>query len=303
MSEEETIEATEATEAPVGGLGGGVEEPATDQPVEDNTYQQFYDSLPEELKGNDTIKNTKDLTSLANQLVNAQSALGTKRLQAPQEDWGDEEWGGFFDQLRPEGDEYSIPELSSEDAKGYELADDQTQELVDFAAEMGLSQKQFDILYERYTSMTEQGQTQQTEEFKNQVQELRQQVQLDWGDNYNTNLALANQAYEAMSTEIPEIKELIESTPVVANHPAVLKLFHRLAEVSGDTLPMAQNNPASGFANENTHGIKAQISEIDEGNASLIMADPSGLNMRDRAKRQELLDKRANLYNKLYPTV
>jgi len=300
MSEEETIE---ATEAPVGGLGGGVEEPATDQPVEDNTYQQFYDSLPEELKGNDTIKNTKDLTSLANQLVNAQSALGTKRLQAPQEDWGDEEWGGFFDQLRPEGDEYSIPELSSEDAKGYELADDQTQELVDFAAEMGLSQKQFDILYERYTSMTEQGQTQQTEEFKNQVQELRQQVQLDWGDNYNTNLALANQAYEAMSTEIPEIKELIESTPVVANHPAVLKLFHRLAEVSGDTLPMAQNNPASGFANENTHGIKAQISEIDEGNASLIMADPSGLNMRDRAKRQELLDKRANLYNKLYPTV
>ena len=66
---------------------------------------------------------------------------------------------------------------------------------------------------------------------------------------------------------------------------------------------MAENNPASGFANENTHGIKAQISEIDEGNATLIMSDPSSLNMRDRAKRQELLDKRANLYNKLYPTV
>lgn len=297
MSEEEVIE------EPTGGLGGGVEEPATEQPVEDNTYQQFYESLPDELKNNDTIKNTKDLTSLANQLVNAQSALGTKRLQAPQEDWGDEEWNGFFDQLRPEDDEYSIPELSSEDGEAYEMPDEQAQELVDFAAEMGLSQKQFDILYDRYVNLTMEGEAQNSEEYQTAVSDLRKAVQLEWGDQYNTNLALANQAYEAMSTEIPEIKDLIESDPIVANHPAVLKLFHRLAEVSGDTLPMAENNPASGFANENTHGIKAQISEIDEGYASLIMADPSSLNMKDRTKRQELLDKRANLYNKLYPTV
>ena len=297
MSEEEVIE------EPTGGLGGGVEEPATEQPVEDNTYQQFYESLPDELKGNDTIKNTKDLTSLANQLVNAQSALGTKRLQAPQEDWGDEEWNGFFDQLRPEDDEYSIPELGSEDGEAYQMPDEQAQELVDFAAEMGLSQKQFDILYDRYVNLTVDGETQTNEQYQTAVSDLRQAVQLEWGDQYNTNLSLANQAYEAMASEIPEIKELVESNPMVANHPAMLKLFHRLAEVSGDTLPMADNNPASGFANENTHGIKAQISEIDEGHASLIMADPSSLNMKDRSKRQELLDKRANLYNKLYPTV
>lgn len=297
MSEEEVIE------EPTGGLGGGVEEPATEQPVEDNTYQQFYESLPDELKGNDTIKNTKDLTSLANQLVNAQSALGTKRLQAPQEDWGDEEWNGFFDQLRPEDDEYSIPELGSEDGEAYQMPDEQAQELVDFAAEMGLSQKQFDILYDRYVNLTVDGETQTNEQYQTAVSDLRQAVQLEWGDQYNTNLSLANQAYEAMASEIPEIKELVESDPMVANHPAMLKLFHRLAEVSGDTLPMADNNPASGFANENTHGIKAQISEIDEGHASLIMADPSSLNMRDRSKRQELIDKRANLYNKLYPTV
>lgn len=300
MSEEEV---TETTEEPTGGLGGGVEEPSVEQPEEGNTYQQFYESLPEELKSNDTIKNTKDLTSLANQLVNAQSALGTKRLQAPQEDWGDEEWNGFFDQLRPEGGEYEVPELSSDGGEALELPDEQAQELVDFAAEMGLSQKQFDILYERYTSLSAEGESQSSEAFKTQVQDLRQKVQLEWGDQYNTNLSLANQAYEAMSAEIPEIKQLVESDPVVANHPAVLKLFHRLAEVSGDTLPMPENNPASGFANENTHGIKAQIAEIDEGNASLIMADPSSLNMRDRSKRQDLLDKRANLYNKLYPTV
>lgn len=299
MSEE-----TEIVEESTGGLGGGVvEQPASEQPENNDSYKSFYESLPEELQNNETIKNTKDLQSLAGQLVNAQSALGTKRLQAPQEDWGDEEWNGLFDQLRPEDDEYSIPELASEEGEGYEMPDEQAQELVDFAAEMGLSQKQFDILYDRYVNLAAEGESQNVKEYENSIGELRQAVQLEWGDQYNTNLALANQAYEAMSSEIPEIKDLVESDPTVANHPAILKLFHRLAEVSGDTLPMAQNNPASGFANENTHGIKAQIAEIDEGSASLIMADPSSLNMRDRSKRQELLEKRANLYNKLYPTV
>jgi hypothetical protein len=298
MSEETEVE--EST----GGLGGGLaEQPVAEQPESNDAYQSFYDSLPEELQSNETIRNTKDLESLAGQLVNAQSALGTKRLQAPQEDWGDEEWNGLFDQLRPEDDEYSIPELATEDGEEYDMPDEQAQELVDFAAEMGLSQKQFDILYDRYVNLSADGEDQSLQEYKSSISELRQAVQLDWGDQYNTNLALANQAYEAMSSEIPEIKELVESDPMVANHPAVLKLFHRLAEVSGDTLPMAQNNPASGFANENTHGIKAQIAEIDEGNAQLIMSDPSGLSMRDRSKRQELLEKRANLYNKLYPTV
>jgi hypothetical protein len=297
MSEEYEEEST-------GGLGGGlVEQPVAEQPESNDAYQSFYDSLPEELQSNETIRNTKDLESLAGQLVNAQSALGTKRIQAPQEDWGDEEWDGLFDQLRPEDDEYSIPELVAEDGEEYDMPDEQAQELVDFAAEMGLSQKQFDILYDRYVNLSADGEDQNVQEYETAVNDLRQAVQLDWGDQYNTNLALANQAYEAMSSEIPEIKELVESDPMVANHPAVLKLFHRLAEVSGDTLPMAQNNPASGFANENTHGIKAQIAEIDEGNAQLIMSDPSGLNMRDRSKRQELLEKRANLYNKLYPTV
>ena len=294
----------EYEEESTGGLGGGlVEQPVAEQPESNDAYQSFYDSLPEELQSNETIRNTKDLESLAGQLVNAQSALGTKRIQAPQEDWGDEEWDGLFDQLRPEDDEYSIPELVAEDGEEYDMPDEQAQELVDFAAEMGLSQKQFDILYDRYVNLSADGEDQSLQEYESSISELRQAVQLDWGDQYNTNLSLANQAYEAMSSEIPEIKELVESDPMVANHPAVLKLFHRLAEVSGDTLPMAQNNPASGFANENTHGIKAQIAEIDEGNAQLIMSDPSGLSMRDRSKRQELLEKRANLYNKLYPTV
>tara|TARA_R100000278_G_scaffold17602_4_gene17662 strand:- start:15 stop:929 length:915 start_codon:yes stop_codon:yes gene_type:complete len=301
MSEEENT----------GGLGGGVPaEVASETTTEssafdfasEEAYGQFYESLPEELQANDTLKNAKSVHSLADQLVNAQSALGSKRLQAPQEDWDNDQWESFYDSVRPEGAEYSIPDeiTLGEESIPIDLPDETLQEFVDFSAELGLSQRQFDQLYEAYVGMGIEQQESAEGSIQETVAEGRKSIQLDWGDSYETNLAQANQAYEAMASEIPEIKDLIESDPIVANHPAVLKLFHRISEVSGDTLPIATNNPASGFGKENVHNIKAQIAELDSDNSSLIMSDPSSLNMADRAKRQEILNKRANLYAAMY---
>lgn len=298
---------------PTGGLGGGntqqvASNPATEPTsfdfASEDSYGQFFQSLPENLQAHDTLKNTKSIHALADQLVNAQSALGTKRLQAPQEDWGAEQWDDFYSNLRPADNEYSIPdteELSLEGAP--ELAEETVQELVDFSAEMGLNQQQFDKLYERYMGMAVEGNEITTQRTEQVVTEHRQSVQLEWGEKYETNLSEANQAYEALSSEIPELRELIESDPVIANHPAVLKVFHRIAEVSGDALPLAQNNPTSGFASENVHGVKSAIQELDTVNASLIMSDPSSLSMADRTKRQQVLDQRAKLYSNLYPSV
>jgi hypothetical protein len=297
---------------PTGGLGGGntqqvASEPATEPTsfdfASEDSYGQFFQSLPENLQAHDTLKNTKSIHALADQLVNAQSALGTKRLQAPQEDWGAEQWDDFYSNLRPADNEYSVPdaeELSFEGAP--ELAEETLQELVDFSAEMGLNQQQFDQLYERYMGMAVEGTEITAQQTEQAVTEHRQAVQLEWGEKYDANLAEANQAYEALSSEIPELKELIESDPVIANHPAVLKVFHRIAEVSGDALPLAQNNPTSGFASENIHGIKSAIQELDTVNASLIMSDPSSLSMADRTKRQQVLDQRAKLYSNMYPS-
>lgn len=309
MSEPNEPTTTEPTTTePTGGLGGGgvttTEPTSTINYADESTYRGFYDSLPDELKANPTLQNTKSFQSLADQLVNAQKAMGAKRLAAPQEDWGEDDWNNFYSQIRPEGDEYTIPdEFSFEGADNIpEISDEENQEFVDFAAELGLSQQQFDKLYERYLGMAVEGNRLSEDSLKKSVTENRQAMNQEWGDKYDTNLAQANQAYEAMTSEIPELRELVESDPVVANHPAILKLFHRISEVSGDTLPPTGNNPATGFASENVHSIKSAIQELDERHSSLIMSDPAGLNLADRTKRQEILDKRATLYGKLYPT-
>lgn len=303
---------SEETE-PTGGLGGATPAEVASESTtasssydfaSEESYGQFYESLPDTLKANETIQNTKSVHALADQLVNAQSALGTKRLAAPQEDWTSEQWEDFYGNLRPKDNEYSIPEeLSYEGAENTpEVGDESIQDLVDFSAEMGLNQNQFDMLYERYMQMNMEGSQLGQEQVEAEVKSHRDSIQNEWGEKYDTNLAQANQAYQALTSEIPELKELIESDAVVANHPAVLKVFHRIAEVSGDALPLADNNPASGFASENVHGIKSAIQELDSGNAQLIMSDPSSLSMADRTKRQQILDKRANLYANLYPS-
>ena len=298
MSEE-----TEETNAEVStGLGSNPAAEVENTTTDDGGYSKLIDSLPDNLKNNDTIKNSKSFESLADQLVNAQSALGTKRIQEPQADWGEEEWNSFYDKTRPADGEYSIPdEISIEGVeKVPELPEESQQELVDFAGKLGLNQHQFDALYQRYIELGVEGESVGKQQTENAVKENRQAIQMEWGDQYDTNLALANQAFEATSQQIPEIKALIENDPVIANHPGVLKLFHTLAEASGDALPVAGNNPASGFANNNVHGVKQAIQELDADYSSLIMSDPSSLNMKDRTKRQEILQKRTNLYSKLY---
>lgn len=298
MTEEENVEPT--------GVLGSDPAPETTEPQEtsdDGGWGSLVESLPEELRGNETIQNTKSLESLASQLVNAQSALGTKRIEQPKEDWGDEEWDKWYDNVRPQDDTYKIPEVAIEGVEAApELTEESQDELVQFAGEMGLSQRQFNKLYQKYIELGIQGDNITKEQTAATIKEQRQSIQMDWGENYDNNLKQANAAYEALSQEIPEIKDLVEGNAGVANHPAVLKLFHKIADSTRDALPPAANNPASGFANDTVHGVKTAIQELDEQHAQLIMGDPSSMSMADRTKRQEVLNKRTALYAQLYPS-
>ena len=121
MSEEVEVE-----EPVVSGIGGGVgEDSATPEPLDfsaEGTYQQFVSSLPDDLREKNLIKETKSFQSLAEQALNAQSALGKKRLAAPQDDWSDNDWQDFYTSLRPEtADGYTALEKHSVQLEGEDI--------------------------------------------------------------------------------------------------------------------------------------------------------------------------------------
>ena len=296
---EETEEST--------GLGGGVESTPESTPsldfADEGMYNQFVSSLPEDVRESKVFSETKNLQSLAGQLINAQRALGNKRLEAPNEDWGDDDWRSFHDQIMPEEGEYLVPENISiegfEDAEG--LDDDTLQELADLSGQLGLSQKQFEILVEKATSESLESDASYQEAYQEQINKDVQSIKMDWGDSYEQNLASANQAFEVLAEEIPELRTIVENDPTVANNPGVLKLFHKIAEAAGDTLPAAENtDPTSTFGREGSHFVKGELDNLNEKYGELMMQNPSMLSMADRQKRDEVLQKRASLYTKLY---
>jgi len=306
MSEE-----TEST-----GLGDGLSPETTAQTTETtestgldfsspDTYKQFVETLPEDIRGYKAFQETENLQSLANQLVNAQSALGKKRLEAPSDDWTDDNWNEFYSNMRPENDEHTVAEISElslpEELQGQniDLPDDGIQQMVDLAGQMGLTQRQFDIMYQTTVQNLMQNNQQSSQGVDEALKEYRASLSADWQADFDVNLKQSKEAFSALAQDIPELNELVQD-PTIANHPGMLKLFHKVAQVSGDSLPSLANDPANGFGENNAINIRGQIRDIDAQNQELIMSEPAMLKPADRAKREQLLQKRAELYSKLY---
>lgn len=269
-----------------------------------DVYKQFVETLPDEIKASQSIQETTDFTSLANQMLNAQSALGKKRLEAPQEDWGDDQWNDFYSSIRPADDEYSIPDEVTfpeeyGDVQIPEFTDEAVQELVDFAGELGLSQRQFDSLYSRWTQMAVDNNRLESEDVSTKLKEYKNSLVAEWRDDFDVKVKNSRETFTALSQDIPELGDLV-SNPLVANHPAVLKLFDKLSGMVGDALPVSGSNIPSAFGNNSVQGLRAQIQDLDATHSDLILSNPSTLKMADRTKRQEILEKRAQLYSQMY---
>ena len=302
----------EVEEPEVGGIGGGVgEDIATPEPLDfsaEGTYQQFVSSLPDDLREKNLIKETKSFQSLAEQALNAQSALGKKRLAAPQDDWADADWQDFYTSLRPEtADGYTALEkhsvqLEGEDIREVTLAEDVQSQIKEVAHNIGLTPKQHNALeaeWARRQVLSEgalDGQIQET--VQAQMNELRQ----EWGADFALNHKSANEAFQAFAQQIPELQELMDWSPVVGNHPAVLKLFHTLAPMVGDA-GMPNSGAPSSFGQDTVAGIKSQIEEFDREHSELLFMPESKLatlTPSDKARREAYLKQRTSLYQKLY---
>ena len=267
-------------------------------------YRQFVDTLPEDVRGAKALQETTDFTSLANQMLNAQSALGKRRLEAPQDDWNGDQWEDFYSNLRPENDEYAVPDTVqlSENLEGVEAPefDDGTvQELVDFAGELGLTQQQFDQLYNRYGQLYAEGDHGMAAHQTEALKDYKTALQADWQDDFDVNMRSSSEAFNVLSQEIPELNELV-TDPIIANHPATMKLFHKLSQTMGDSLPPSGSDVPSAFGSNSVQGIRSQIQDLDANNSELVLSNPSSLSMADRTKRQQILDKRTQLYAQLY---
>ena len=188
----------------------------------DSTEQvsDWKEGLSEDLQSNTVIQETKDIESLANQLVSSQKMLGG-RVPIP-EAGNDEEWNEVWGKLgKPE-------ESSGYDFKTPENADTNLQDWFQTAAhESNLTKAQANSLYDKWNEMAGGLNTQNEEASQNALKEATEAMNKEWGKAADQNLSIAKKAIEEFGGD--NLKKYLDESGL-GNNPELLKFAHKVGK-------------------------------------------------------------------------
>ena len=196
--------------------------------------QDWKSTLSEDLRNDPTLKNFKDVESLAKTVVHQQKQMGS-RIPIPKTP---EEHMEVYNKLgRPEtADKYevAVPETHTE-----YIGEDQINQFKNVAHNIGLNNEQVKQLIDfQVKNIDAQAQRYQTD-IAVQKQHTEESLKKEWGHEYDMNVRNARRALQVYGD--PEITELMNGE--AGNIPAVVKLFARLGQdVTEDMAQNTQNN-------------------------------------------------------------
>jgi len=228
-----------------------------------NLAQNWRDSLPENLRGEKTLENFKDIAGLASALVNTKKLVGVNSIKLPDQHSSEADWAAFYDKVgRPaKAEDYQferdqrIPE-ALRDSKN-------VQEFRQTAHALGLSQKQVAGLIKMYDGQMANGLATAVQKADQERQTNLAALKTEWGDNYDANV---NQAVMALNVLDPK-QELSKSIP--AGNPAFIKLLSKVATMIGGDAMVRQPGGGSQLTD-----IEAQMSAIQNNPAYRNPANP-----------------------------
>ena len=196
--------------------------------------QDWKSTLSEDLRNDPTLKNFKDVESLAKTVVHQQKQMGN-RIPIPKTP---EEHMEVYNKLgRPEtADKYevAVPETHTE-----YIGEDQINQFKNVAHNIGLNNEQVKQLIDfQVKNIDAQAQRYQTD-IAVQKQHTEESLKKEWGHEYDINVRNARRALQVYGD--PEITELMNGE--AGNIPAVVKMFARLGkDVTEDMAQNTQNN-------------------------------------------------------------
>ena len=182
-------------------------------------------SLPDGLGGEPSLQSFDSVDKLAKSYVHARKMIGAdpnQMLQLPKE--GDEDgWNQVYNRLgRPE----------EADGYDFDLGDgEQSPDVADFknvAHQLGLTNDQAKTMLGIYNQISENDLAEEQEQFEQMNVEYLQNIQKEWGDDFNKNSELARRAFQNFASE--ELMDVMKETGL-SNHPEVLKTFARIGQV------------------------------------------------------------------------
>ena len=161
----------------------------------------FLQTLPEDIRSDPSLATFKDAGTLAKSYVNAQKLIGTKRISAPQDGWGDQQWNEFYGAIgRPEsGDKYEMPNIPLEE--GLKLDEALQKNVRTELHKAGLTGKQFQAAVGLYLNHLNGQVTSAKMAADGAAATAIQTLKGEWGDKYDANIDIARSVLKSYGDE------------------------------------------------------------------------------------------------------
>jgi hypothetical protein len=214
----------------------------------------WLDSLPDELKGSDSLKKFKDVPGLAKSYVELEKHLGGT-LKMPNDTSKPEEWEAFYNKLgrpeKPEGYGFKAPETLP---PGVEWNEDLAKEFSTVAHKYGLTKNQASAMVEMWQGIV----TKQAEGYWTQekgLASLHKDFKTD--DEINAHVAHVQRGVKELAD--PDFIELLDTTGL-GNDPVMMKFLAKVGKLfDEDTLP---DNFQPGEGGMSVDQAKSEIARI-----------------------------------------
>lgn len=191
----------------------------------------FFDSLPEDLRAEPSLRNFTDPVSLAKSYVHAQRMIGADKIPLPGKSATDDEWRQVYKRLG-----------APDSAKGYDfkvspdaMRDTEIEAFRAAAFEAGLNGKQAGRIAQFLEGTVTQSRTAMEEGLQAVRQEGEQELRREWGQAFDQQVQLAHKAAVTFlgNTDLLDTVELADGR-LLGDHPAIVKMFANLAKEIGE---------------------------------------------------------------------
>jgi len=263
----------------LGGGGDGGGNGATDGDVS----VEWKEALPEGLKNDPTIANTKSVESMASQLVNSQKLVGNS-LRLPGDDASTEEWSGFYAKLGRPDDATGYTYKPGEDVgEEFHVDKGRQTEMFQMMHNMGLTDKQTTVMMDMIVNEN----VQENERFVTTSQKALDVLRSEWGGQYDTNVQIANRALNSFGGEA--LRGLLAQAGL-QNNAEVIRLFSRIGNAMGEDKLVAGDALTGPLMAEE---VDAKIAEVEAKLAKMTS---------DNSEYKSLLAEKERLYEQRYGT-
>lgn len=208
-------------------------------PPASSAPKSWRDDLPEDIRGEGSLKHITDVQTLAKSYINAQKMVGADKIPVPGKHATEQDWQQVYRKLGlPEKvEDYTLPEIKDGDKtviEGFKKV----------AFENGILPKQAEKLLGFYQDLNKQALTANEAAKSAKMTEGVEALKKEWGNGFDKEVNAAKKALETFG-DPDAIKYIRENG--LGNDPVLVKIFNKIGKTLGEDTIKGDNGSRPGW--------------------------------------------------------